>query len=284
MVTLYNFYHGVGDATVNYWKLVLSGMTLNEKQFEHYQREGYVVVGGVLEPSEVDTITTRLREYVRGERKESQFERMLEPSAETGAVEFDYEGEPVRKFEGIGMAREDDVFGDLAFHDGIVEIVSQLQGPNLKLLRSAGMLKPPQVGSEKKFHQDAAYYPIQPMDHVTVWVALDEAISENGCMQVVPGAHTDGLLHHEEVEYDTDIALAGDDYDESDTVALPMEPGDVLFQHCLLPHYTAPNESDQWRRAMIVAYMRSRSRFTTDDRPEWVDCLHISGDEFPGCV
>ncbi|EMA47466.1 Phytanoyl-CoA dioxygenase [Halococcus morrhuae DSM 1307] len=57
------------------------------------------------------------------------------------------------------------------------------------------------------------------------------------------------VLTPDEVEYDTDIALAGNDYDESDTVSLPMDPGDVLFQHCLLPHYTAPNETDRWRRA-----------------------------------
>ena len=146
------------------------------------------------------------------------------------------------------------------------------------------MLEPPGVGSAKKFHQDAAYYPIHPMDHVTVWVALDGATTENGCMQVVPGAHTDGMLEHEAEAYDTDITVAERDYDESDTEALPMDPGDALFQHCLLPHYTAPNESDRWRRAMIVAYMRSRSRFSTDDRPEWVDSLAVAGEAFPGCV
>lgn len=257
-------------------------MRLTDAQFEQYQREGYVVAEDVLSAAEVDRQKNRIREYVRGDRQETQFDRMLEPSADPDG--FDHEGDPVRKFEGVGMAREDDVFRELAFHENIVSVVSQLQGPNLKLLRYAGMLKPPGVGSAKTFHQDAAYYPIQPRDHVTVWVALDEATTENGCMQVVPGAHKDGLLHHEEMEYDTDIELAERDYDESDTVSLPMEPGDALFQHCLLPHYTAPNESDQWRRAMIVAYMRSRSRFTTDDRPAWVDSLHISGEEFPGCV
>lgn len=257
-------------------------MPLTDEQFEQYQRDGYVVVEGVLSADEVSTLKTRLREYVRGDREERTFDRMLEPSVDP--EEFEGEGEPVRKFEGVGMAEEDGVFADIATHEEIVEIVSSLQGPNLKLLRCAGMLKPPGVGSAKKFHQDAAYYPIRPMDHVTVWVALDEATTENGCMQVVPGAHTDGLLEHEAMEYDTDITVSGRDYDESDTVALPMEPGDALFQHCLLPHYTAPNESDRWRRAMIVAYMRSRSRFSTDDRPEWVDSLSIRGEEFPGCV
>lgn len=257
-------------------------MALSDEQMRQYQREGYVVVEDVLSGTEVTELKDRLREYVRGEREETEFDRMLEPSVE--AEEFDREGEPVRKFEGVGMAREDEVFRELAYHDDIVEVVSQLQGPNLKLLRCAGMLKPPGVGTAKKFHQDAAYYPIHPMDHVTVWVALDESTTENGCMQVVPKAHTDGLLEHEAMEYDTDITINSRNYDESDTVALPMEPGDALFQHCLAPHYTAPNESDRWRRAMIVAYMRSRSRFTTDNRPEWVDSLHIAGEEFPGCV
>lgn len=255
---------------------------LTDEQLEQYQQEGYVIAEDVLSADEVAGLKTRLREYVRGDRKEINFDRMLEPSVDPG--EFNREGEPVRKFEGVGMAREDDVFRDLAFHDDIVKVVSQIQGPNLKLLRCAGMLKPPGVGSAKKFHQDAAYYPIHPMDHVTVWVALDEATTENGCMQVVPGAHTDGLLKHEEMKYDTDITVAERDYSESDTIALPMKPGDALFQHCLLPHYTAPNGSERWRRAMIVAYMRSRSRFTTTDRPEWVDSMHVSGEEFPGCV
>lgn len=257
-------------------------MALTDRQFEQYQTDGYVVVEDVLSEAEVSGLKTRLREYVRGDREAEGFERMLEPAVDP--AEFDREGDPVRKFEGVGMAREDDVFADLATHEGILEVVTQLQGPNLKLLRCAGMLKPPGVGSAKKFHQDAAYYPIHPMDHVTVWVALDGATTENGCMQVVPGAHTDGLLKHEAEAYDTDITVAERDYDESDTEALPMDPGDALFQHCLLPHYTAPNESDRWRRAMIVAYMRSRSRFSTDDRPEWVDSLAVAGEEFPGCV
>lgn len=259
-------------------------MPLIDAQFEQYQRDGYVVVEELLDASTVEQVTTRIREYVTNEREEAAFDRMLEPELEGRPDAFDHVGEPVRKFEGVGMVREDDVFGDLAFDDGVLEVIERLQGPNLKLLRSAAMLKPPGVGSEKKFHQDAAYYPIHPMDHVTVWIALDQATTENGCMQVVPGAHTDGLLGHEALEYETDITIAERDYGPEDTVALPMEPGDVLFQHCLLPHYTAPNETDDWRRAFILSYMRSRSRFTDAEPPAWVDSLHVAGEEFPGCV
>ncbi|WP_276272731.1 phytanoyl-CoA dioxygenase family protein [Haloarcula litorea] len=256
-------------------------MPLTDAQFEQYQRDGYVVVEDCLDAATVERATERIDAYVRGERAETGFERMLEPDAEDAAFE---DGEPVRKFEGVGMVREDDVFAELVHDENVLEVVRELQGPNLSLLRSAAMLKPPRVGSAKKFHQDAAYYPIHPMDHVTVWVALDQSTTDNGCMQVVPGAHTDGLLDHEAVEYDTDITVSERDYGPEDTVSLPMEPGDVLFQHCLLPHYTAPNETDDWRRAYIAAYMRNRSRLTTDDPPEWVDTYHVTGESFPGCV
>jgi phytanoyl-CoA hydroxylase len=257
-------------------------MTLSESQFEGYQRDGYVVAENLLSEAEVERVRSRIQEYAAGERTETEFSRMLEPDVEAG--EFGREVDPVRKFEGVGMAREDEVFADLARHERILDVVEQLQGPNLKLLRSAAMMKPPQVGSEKKFHQDAAYYPIHPMDHVTVWIALDEATEANGCMRVVPGAHTDGLVGHEAIEYDTDITISERDYGVEDTVALPMDPGSVLFQHCLLPHYTAENTTERWRRAFILAYMRSRSRFSDDDPPAWVESLHIAGEEFPGCV
>jgi len=261
-------------------------MQLTDEQFEQYQTDGYIVVEDALSPETVDRVKTRLREYTHGDREATGFQSQLEPAVERGEVTVEDEGDAVRKFEGLGMVERDDVFRSAAEHETIVDTTAQLLGPNLKLLRSAAMFKPPAVGSEKGFHQDAAYYPIQPMDHVTVWIALDEATTENGCMNVVPGAHKDGLLGHEAVEYDTDIVIADRDFERSDAVPVPMDAGDALFTHCLVPHFTAPNTTETWRRALIMSYMDARSRFTKSgaERPDWVDSVHVRGEEFPGCV
>lgn len=261
-------------------------MDLTDEQFRQYQSDGYVVVDGALDTETVDAVRDRLREYTHGDREPETFGTQIEPAVERGEVEIDDPGNAVRKMEGLGMVEEDDVFARVANDETIVSVAQQLLGDDLKLLRSAAMCKPPEVGSEKGFHQDAAYYPIQPMDHVTVWIAIDEATPENGCMSVVPGEHKNGVIEHETVEYDTDIVIPADKYDKDDLVELPMEPGDALFQHCLLPHYTAPNTTDQWRRGLIMAYMNSRSRFTQPDeeRPDWVDSVHIAGEEYPGSV
>lgn len=257
--------------------------TLSDEAFEQYQQEGYLVVEGALSDDEVDRVVERLRAYSHGDR-EPTFETMLEPEIDPDEVEN--EGDTVRKFEGLSMVRDDGVFHDLAHHDAIVSVARDLLGPHLKLLRSAAMMKPPNVGSEKGLHQDAAYYPIQPRDHVTVWIALDEATPENGCMTVVPGAHMDGLMDHSTVDYDTDILIRDSPYEADDFVELPMEPGDALFTHCLMPHRTAPNTTDSWRRAYINAYMSARSRFTRppEERAPYVDSEPIAGESFPGCV
>jgi len=261
-------------------------MQLTDEQFEQYQSEGYVVVEDALSDETVDRVKTRLREYTHGDREPARFQTQTEPAVERGEIEVEDEGDAVRKFEGLGMVEADDVFRSVAEHDRITDVAAQLLGPNLKLLRSAAMFKPPAVGSEKGFHQDAAYYPIQPMDHVTVWIALDEATTDNGCMNVVPGAHKDGLLGHEAVDYDTDIVIADRDFEKSDAIPVPMDAGDALFTHCLVPHFTAPNTTETWRRALIMSYMDARSRFTdsADERPDWVDSVPIRGEEFPGCV
>jgi ectoine hydroxylase-related dioxygenase (phytanoyl-CoA dioxygenase family) len=261
-------------------------MTLTDEAFAQYQEQGYVVVEDVVNEDERETVKSRLREYTHGDREPETFVAQNEPAVERGAVEVHDPGNAVRKMEGLGMVEEDEVFRDVAHHDRIVDVAGDLLGPNLKLLRSAAMLKPPEIGSEKSFHQDAPYYPIRPLDHCTVWIALDEATPENGCMNVVPGGHKDGLLDHETREYATDIVVSDDTYDTDDAVEVPMEPGSALFSHCLVPHYTAENTTSDWRRALIMSYMSSRSRFTqsAEERPEYVDSHHIAGESFPGCV
>ena len=261
-------------------------MELTDAEFEQYQTDGYLVVEDALSTDMVEATKARLREYTHGDREPEGFESQIEPRVERGELDVEDDGDAVRKFEGLGMVESDDVFGDIATHETITAVAEQLLGEHLKLLRSAAMFKPPSVGSEKGLHQDAAYYPIRPRDHLTVWIALDDATPDNGCMTVIPGAHTDGLLNHEADEYETDIVINDTDYSEDAIVELPMEAGDALFTHCLMPHYTAPNTTENWRRALIMSYMDARSRFTKpdDELAPWVDSVHIQGEEFPGCV
>ena len=110
------------------------------------------------------------------------------------------------------------------------------------MFRNALLMKPPHVGSTKGMHQDAPYWPIEPMSECSCWFALDDATPENGCMGVLPGAHKRGALPHMHVT--DDYVVEDDRYSMDDLVLAPVKAGGGLFFHALLPHYTAPNSSD----------------------------------------
>jgi ectoine hydroxylase-related dioxygenase (phytanoyl-CoA dioxygenase family) len=112
------------------------------------------------------------------------------------------------------------------------------------------------------------------------WFPLDDATVENGCMWVVPGDHARGPLPH--VHVTDDYVIADGVLDATRAVAVPMRAGSGLFFHSLIPHYTAPNRSTKWRRAIALSYMSSTSRYTGEgESPEY---FHVQGATYPGCV
>lgn len=256
---------------------------LSADQFEQYQRDGYLVVEDLFDMEVIDSLQSRIREYTHGGRATPKgTQKQLEPAYERGEIDIADPGDAVRKFE--WLVPGDDRFTEFAQSDAVVDIINHLLGRHLHLYRSGALLKPPEVGSEKGAHQDAPYWPFQPPEQVSVWIPLDDATPENGCMSVVPGGHLEGALPH--VETEDDYVIDSDHYDATDLVEVPMDVGSALFFHPMLPHYTSPNTSEHWRRAVVLVYLHSRTRFDVDERPDWLpeEFLDVRGENFPGCV
>lgn len=130
--------------------------------------------------------------------------------------------------------------------------MARLVGDTPELFQDQALLKPPLIGREKPWHQDNAYFNVPPETAVVgVWIALDEATPENGCMYVIPGSHRAGpVIHFKRRDWqicDTDVAA-----DAAWTV--PLEPGGCLIFHGLLHHGTPPSRSPQRRRALQFHY------------------------------
>src|SRR5580700_6025308 len=73
--------------------------------------------------------------------------------------------------------------------DRLLDIAEQFIGPNIALFASHYICKPPFNGQPVLWHQDGSYWPLEPMKVVTLWLAVDDSLAENGCMRVVPGTH-----------------------------------------------------------------------------------------------
>ena len=69
----------------------------------------------------------------------------------------------------------------------LLDIAELFIGRNIALFASHYICKPPRDGQPVLWHQDGSYWPLEPMEVVSLWLAVDDSTPENGCMRVIPG-------------------------------------------------------------------------------------------------
>src|SRR5260221_463614 len=99
------------------------------------------------------------------------------------------------------------------------------------------------------WHQDNGYTFVDPQAYLTCWIAITEATLLNGCVTVMPGAHRDGTLAHRSTPIGFECWG-----DANSAHAVPVRAGSIVVFTSLTPHFTAPNTTDDVRKAYIVQY------------------------------
>jgi len=252
---------------------------LTPSQVSQYERDGYLVLPHLLTPEDARRLIDRVGDVVEERAPyDPRVAVQIEPGVRKGEAEAASFLASLRKVEKLCIY--DEVFRELASDPRLMGVATDLLAPDIKLFRDALMMKPAHHGSKKPYHQDSAYWQIDPPELGSFWIALDEATLENGCMRVLPGSHRWGELEH---THRDDFQVDEEELDLSNEVAVPLPPGGALFFHSMLLHATSANESSRPRRAMIVSVMSAESRWTGDaDRMPEFPLLH--GREHPGCV
>src|SRR5260370_27290916 len=98
---------------------------------------------------------------------------------------------------GHTLVAQDPFWVRLISDDRLLDIAQQFIGPNIALFASHYISKPPFDGQPVLWHQDGSYWPLEPMEVVTLWLAVDASTPANGCMRVIPGTHTVGIKEHQ---------------------------------------------------------------------------------------
>jgi ectoine hydroxylase-related dioxygenase (phytanoyl-CoA dioxygenase family) len=245
-------------------------MELDNRQRELFATKGYLAFTDVLTPQEVADAREGLTELVQRvahdpttvkkgpfwspqeKRIVVQFEDGYEPA---GADDAELELK-VRKL--MYYQEEHPHFAYLANqHPKILAILADLLRENPLLYADQAMIKPAHIGREKPWHQDNAYFSVTPLEAICgVWIALEDATVENGCMHVLAGQHKRGALRHHHT-YDCEIMPDRIDPALAEPVELPA--GGAMFFSGMLPHQTPPNTSSQRRRALQFHYRAAGS-------------------------
>lgn len=169
---------------------------------------------------------------------------------------------------------------DIMRSETILDAVEDLIGPDILCWNTLIWTKEPHTETFVSWHQDLNYWGLDTDELITVWLALSPATLESGCMSVLPGSHIGELMPHKD-EYRTDnmltrgqeIAVA---VDPSQTVAMPLKPGEASLHNGRLAHASAPNRSADRRIGLSLHYMPTRTKQIIGD---WDSAALVRGED-----
>lgn len=147
----------------------------------------------------------------------------------------------------------------LVRHPRILDIVEDVLGPDILVFTATFFIKEAGAPTFAAWHQDATYFGLTPYEHVTAWVALTDASSTAGCMDVLSSHGAPKQYHHAAARLENSINGAGqvivEPLDESDAVAMELKAGQLSLHHTLCPHRSAPNRAAHRRVGFGISYI-----------------------------
>ena len=156
-------------------------------------------------------------------------------------------------------------FNEVSKRKKIIDLVEELIGKKVKLISIQAFVKPAGIGLPAPFHQDNAYWCIEPSDGLTVWTALDECDENNGMLKYVIGSHNIGIVNHvPSLAPGSSQIIADEELPDSEIFTPHIYPGDAAIHHTMNIHGSNPNKSGKQRRGFLLCYQSTESKRNFD--------------------
>lgn len=237
-------------------------LTLTPDQIDAYHRDGYLALNAITTQEEIRwmcEVYDQLFASRAGREEGNQFD----------LAGTDEEGAEATLPQILNPSRYAPQLKEGLFRVNALSVARQLLGPDVRALGDHAIFKPAHTGAATPWHQDEAYWgPELDYNSFSLWMPLQSATLENGCMQFIPGTHRLEVLPHHCINHDprihglevdpVDAWPSADEYariaDFSQAVACPLPAGGCTIHHNRTLHYAGPNRSDIPRRALILGF------------------------------
>lgn len=218
---------------------------LSAAQIQHYKEQGYVIPDYRLPDETIEKIRRHHTEFLSSHPQFTDYCPAL----------FVY----------------DPSFAKYAQNDAILDMVEQLIGPNIAIWNSSFFAKPAKTGSRTPWHQDGEYWPIRPLATCSVWIAIDDSNTTNGCLEFIPQSHRSRKLRSHHTNSADGLALPleldADTFDPDTSVSIELEAGQMSLHDIFLMHASEPNRSTYPRRGMTMRFMPTTSIYRRATNP-----------------
>lgn len=236
---------------------------LTQSDINSYRHQGYLVLREGLKPEDLlplrALITTLIDEHAQKLHRAGKISSLYEAeSFERRLAVINEEVKFRSRLEDLTQRFNSPELFNLIRHPAILDSVSSLLGSEVAWTGSfVTRPKLPQNASATfPWHQDSQYYggPTQHLHVVSVWIPLVDVDEDNGCLYVLPGSHTWGLLKGKRGA--DNLMITSEDVEKrAKPTALPMSQGDILFFSNLTFHSSKPNTTDKVRWSVDLRYV-----------------------------
>jgi len=227
------------------------------EQIATFERDGVIHLPGVLD--------------------EKSVERGREACAQVPAVETVEGSMADEYFMKLRCWEKNQTFKQICTASALPGIAAQLvRSEKMNVLYDQMFSIAPSSGDRTPWHHDLPYWPVRGAQVVTVWVAFDRVVAENGALEFIRGSHLwearyqafstgeesgDGFMPFESGVSDGVQPIPDFDLQraEHDIVSFDLEPGDALAFHALSVHASRPNTTANMQRRGYAM------RYTGDD-------------------
>ncbi|MCE9607662.1 MAG: phytanoyl-CoA dioxygenase family protein [Planctomycetia bacterium] len=234
---------------------------LTDEQVASFHENGYLAGVRMLDDEQVEQLRKELTD-------------LFDPTLDGNELFYEYHtnesADPSKVlFHALGAWRIRPGFHDILWNPRFTMAASQLLDGAVRFWHDQLFCKPALDGGVVAWHQDYSYWTrTVPMAHLTCWIGLDDATSENGCLQYIPKSHTWNLLPITGLAGKMDAirkVLCDEQMAQFKPVAIELKKGECAFHHPLLIHGSQENRTDRPRRAVVINAIRDGVRSASDE-------------------
>jgi phytanoyl-CoA hydroxylase len=246
--------------------------TLSRQELDRFHSEGYLIIHDLFQEEDLDPLCDEMHEYINAQVEhlitegelpagvrhclfEQQLARAFEHSAEVG-------NEIIAGLEGrAGGGYKGKAFYSLLTNTRLLHLIRGLIGDEI-VASSAYRIRPKLPGQPKgvvPWHQDSGYFDPICDDHLilTCWIPLVDATAKNGCMQILPRAHREGLLPHVSGGNANFLVIQDDSLPKREPITAECPRGGVVLMSNFTPHCSTWNHSDHIRWSVDLRFQNA---------------------------
>lgn len=228
---------------------------LTEEQVRRYGENGFIVIDNFLTPEELEEWRTHVMDAV----KQRGGQKMPGKDIKTGEADginedADYFGKVFDQLINLWQTHEG--VKKLMTDPRIGQMAAQLAGVDgIRIWHDQALFKRPWA-NPTAWHLDTPFWSFTDRKALSIWVALDDATLENGCLYFIPGSYHSTRFENSSISRNMDgIFSIYPQLVTAPSVAVPMKAGSCSFHNGLTIHGAGANMTPGHRRAMTCAYM-----------------------------